>query len=325
MSSGTSPSAKLVLGTRASPLALWQSEHVAAALCAAHGWDEAHIRLEKIITQGDKRLDTKLADIGGKGLFTEELEAGLRAGEIDLAVHSLKDLPTASPDGLVLGAILPRADARDVLVPRPGTQPQSLDDLPQKAKIGTASLRRAAQLKHMRPDIIIEPLRGNVGTRLKKLEAEGFDATLLAAAGLERLALQVDGALALSPETLVPAAGQGALAVQCRAADADMRRFLAALHCAETYDCVTAERTFLAHLDGSCRTPIAAYATVAGAQLTLQGRLLSDDGAKMVEGRETGARHAAAALGEALAARLRAAMQNEQDATSKDANSKDGA
>lgn len=309
MSSETLPSAKLVLGTRASPLALWQSEYVAAALCAAHGWDETHIRLEKIITQGDKRLDTTLAAIGGKGLFTEELEAGLRNGDIDIAVHSLKDLPTADPDGLVLGAILPRADARDVLVPRPGTQIQSLDDLPQGAKIGTASLRRAAQLSHMRPDLNIEPLRGNVGTRLKKLEAEGFDATLLAAAGLARLGLTIDGALALSPATLVPAAGQGALAVQCRAADEDMRGFLGALHCADTHACVTAERAFLAQLDGSCRTPIAAYATLADDCLTLQGRLLSDEGARMVEGQETAARHAAAALGVTLADRLRAAMQ----------------
>ena len=298
------PDQPYILGTRASPLALWQSDHVAAALCAAHGWDASNIRLEKIITQGDKRLDTTLSEIGGKGLFTQELEDGLRNGALDLAVHSLKDLPTENPDGLVLGAILPRADAGDILVPRPGTNPKGLDDLPEGARIGTASLRRAAQLLNRRPDLEIAPLRGNVGTRLKKLETEGFAATLLAAAGLARLNIKVAGAIALPHGDVLPAAGQGALAVQCRENDPAMRGFLAALHCAETYDCVTAERGFLAALDGSCRTPIAAYAGIDGAALTLKGRVLSDDGARMAEGRLTGARADAVAIGRQLAAQL---------------------
>ena len=300
----TGPDKIINLGTRASPLALWQSEHVAARLCAAHGWSDDLIHLEKIITKGDKRLDTTLADIGGKGLFTEELEAGLYDKTLDMAVHSLKDLPTAMPDGLVLAAILPRADKRDVFIPRPGTDYKSLMDLPEGAKIGTASLRRAAQLKALRPDFIITPLRGNVVTRLEKLEAEGLDATLLAAAGLERLGLTVPGVMALDPLHILPAAGQGALAVQCRADNTQLRAMLAPLHCEETADCVAAERAYLASLDGSCRTPIAASADITSDGLSLTGRFLSEDGSRNVEGQIEGARADAVALGESLADRL---------------------
>lgn len=298
-----------ILGTRASPLALWQSDHVAARLGAVHGWDASTIRLEKIITQGDKRLDTTLSEIGGKGLFTEELEAGLRDGALDLAVHSLKDLPTADPAGLVLGAILPRANPGDILVPRPGTNPKGLDELPKGARIGTASLRRAAQLLHRRPDLDIAPLRGNVGTRLKKLETEGFAATVLAAAGLARLDINVEGAVPLPHEDMLPAAGQGALAVQCRENDTAMRGYLAALHCTETFDCVTAERSFLAALDGSCRTPIAAYGEIDADALILKGRVLSDDGRHMAEGTLKGPRAKAVSMGQQLAAQLAAEMR----------------
>lgn len=298
-----------VLGTRASPLALWQSQHVAAELSKVHGWREDHIKLDKIITEGDRRLDTKLSEIGGKGLFTEELEAGLRNGQLDLAVHSLKDLPTATPDGLVLGAILPRAAAGDVLVAQKNKKYTSLADLPKGAKIGTASLRRAAQILNQRPDCTIQPLRGNVGTRLKKLTDEGFDATILAAAGLARLGLNLAEAVMLSPDEVLPAAGQGALAVQCRADDTAMRDYLNALHCADTFDCITAERSFLAKLDGSCRTPIAAYATLDGDRLTLRGRLLSDDGRRMAEGTIIDARAASVAMGQTLAGQLAAEMR----------------
>lgn len=297
-----------VLGTRASPLALWQSRHVAAALAAAHGWPQTRIDIHEIITRGDKRLDMKLADIGGKGLFTEELEAGLRDARLDLAVHSLKDLPTAMPEGLVLAAVLPRADARDVLVPHPDMPVRSLADLPKGAKIGTASLRRQAQLKAARPDLKIEALRGNINTRLQRLQGDGFSATLLAAAGLQRLDLTPAGALVLSPDDMLPAAGQGALAVQCRADDADMRAFLADLTCADTLDCVTAERSFLAALDGSCRTPIAALAEIDDQQVRLRGRLLSDDGVHDERGEISGPRGQAEALGHRLAAQLRAGM-----------------
>jgi hydroxymethylbilane synthase len=309
------PQRQIKLGTRASPLALCQSEMVAHALTQAHGWAHGTIELETIITKGDTNLDRKLAEIGGKGLFTEELEAGLRDTSLDLAVHSLKDLPTVSPAGLTLGAILPREDARDVLVPRTGLAFKSLEDLPKGARLGTASLRRGAQLLAARPDLHIEPLRGNVGTRMQRLETQDLHATLLAAAGLNRLALTPDAALALDPKQIVPAAGQGALAVQCRSDDTQMLAWLRALHCPDTADCVAAERSFLNALDGSCRTPIAAYATLGGATLedatldddtiSLHGRLLREDGQEAVEGTSTGPRQDAIAMGQALAAQLR--------------------
>ena len=299
------PQRQIKLGTRASPLALCQSEKVAQALVAAQGWSEAAIELEKIITKGDTHLDRKLAEIGGKGLFTEELEAGLRDGSLDIAVHSLKDLPTVSPQGLTLGAILPREDARDVLVPRAGLAFQSLEDLPQGARLGTASLRRGAQVLALRPDLHIEPLRGNVGTRMQRLETQNLHATLLAAAGLNRLSLAPPGALSLDPQQVVPAAGQGALAVQCRSDDSQMLAWLGALHCADTADCVAAERSFLNALDGSCRTPIAAYAVLLEDTIALHGRLLSDDGQEAVEGTKRGPRDQAQAMGQALAGELR--------------------
>lgn len=286
---------QLILGTRASPLALVQSQQVAHDLCAAHGWPETQISLHEIITKGDKNLDTKLAEIGGKGLFTEELEAGLKDTTLDLAVHSLKDLPTVMPDGLVLGAICPRAPAADMLI---STKPGGLDDLPLGAKIGTASLRRQAQLLARRPDFDIHPLRGNIQTRLKKLKSENFDAIILAAAGLQRMGLMPsadeDGLapdailqgthmLALDPQDMVPAAGQGALAVQCRADDEALMTLLAPLHCPITAACVAAERAFLNALDGSCRTPIAAHAIIFNDELHLMGRVLAEDGSAFVE------------------------------------------
>ncbi len=296
---------QLTLGTRASPLAVRQSELVAAALCAAHGWAESTIELATIVTKGDVRLDAPLADIGGKGLFTEELEAGLREGTLNFAVHSLKDLPTVSPDDLALGAILPREDARDVLVPRAGLAFASLADLPEGARVGTASLRRKAQILHTRPDLHVAPLRGNVATRMAGLEAQDLHATLLAAAGLHRLQIMPEGAAILAPQEMLPAAGQGALAVQYRTADTAMRDWLAAVHCADTAACVTAERVFLNALDGSCRTPIAAHATLQGGKISLTGRLLSDDGKEAVEGQLEGARADADRVGRALAEDLR--------------------
>lgn len=296
----------LRLGTRASPLAVTQSDMVAAALRAAHDWPATRIDLVKLVTRGDRQLATPLAEIGGKGLFTEELEAGLLSGDLDFAVHSLKDLPTEDPAGLVLGAILPRAAANDVLIPRPGLMLSGLADLPPAARIGTASLRRRAQLLAARPDLVIAPLRGNIGTRLNKLHTEGLDATLLAAAGLARMQQAPAGAVVLPVAAMVPAAGQGALAVQCRRDDEIMRAHLAALHCADTADCVTAERAFLNRLDGSCRTPIAAFAELDGDTLHLTGRVLADDGADSRTGTLDGPRDQAAALGRTLADSLRA-------------------
>jgi hydroxymethylbilane synthase len=273
----------LTIGTRASPLAVRQSIMVGDALRAAHQLDAADIVMEKITTKGDRALDEKLSDLGGKGLFTEELEAGLRNGALDLAVHSLKDLPTQNADGLILGAILPRANAADMLIARDGLQVSELADLPTGAHIGTASLRRQAQILRARPDVTISLLRGNIGTRLKKLDELNMDATLLAAAGLERLDMVPQGAVELAGEILLPAAGQGALAVQCRADDAATQALLAPLNCADTQNCVTAERAFLQALDGSCRTPIAALARIDDNILSLHGRLLADDGSDMVE------------------------------------------
>jgi len=294
----------ITIGTRASPLALAQTAHVAAQFAAAHDWPSDRLSSRHIVTQGDKRLEVPLAEIGGKGLFTEELESGLLDGSLDFAVHSLKDLPTQQPAGLCLAAILPRADAADILVPRAGLRVTSLADLPTGASIGTSSLRRRAQLRYARPDLTIAPLRGNVGTRLKKLETDNLDAIVLAAAGLARLGLAPDGALSLEAEIL-PAAGQGALAVQCRSEDAALRALLAPLHCAETAACVTAERAFLAALDGSCRTPIAAYAGFKAGQLHLQGRLLDDDGTWASSAAAADVPAQAVVLGESVAAMVR--------------------
>ena len=274
---------QIIIGTRASPLALRQSEMVGAQICAAHGLDDAAIGFQKISTKGDRALEGKLSELGGKGLFTQELEAGLLDGALSLAVHSLKDLPTQDPKGLVLGAILARADAADMLVPRDGLTITDLSELPEGAHIGTASLRRQAQLWRARPDLKISVLRGNVGTRLAKLAAHNMHATLLAAAGLARLDMTLAGALRLDSATMLPAAGQGALAVQCRADDEATLALLAPLHCADTAACVTAERAFLNALDGSCRTPIAALAEIKDDTLYLHGRLLAEDGSDMVE------------------------------------------
>lgn len=303
----------LTIGTRASPLALAQSRHVASAFANTHGWATDRLSLEEIITIGDQRLDTSLAEIGGKGLFTEELETGLLKGTLDFAVHSLKDLPTQQPDGLVLGAILPRAKTDDVLVPRAGLSLGSLADLPQGARVGTSALRRRAQILNARPDIDIIALRGNVGTRLAKLESEKLDAIILAAAGLHRLDLAPSGAVSLL-DTIVPAAGQGALAVQCRADDCEMIDLLAALHCPATAVAIAAERSFLAALDGSCRTPIAAHAVIDGPNMHLVGRLLDDDGTWLSEASDTvqlnphdgEAQSSAENLGRSLAATVRA-------------------
>ena len=298
---------QITIGTRASPLALVQTQKVREALIAAHGWSDEAIKVREIMTRGDAILDKPLADIGGKGLFTQELDDGLRRSTLDLAVHSLKDMPTEDEHGLVIAAILPREDARDVLVPRVGLELKNgLADLPQGAKIGTASLRRKAQILLARPDINISSLRGNVGTRLGKITADGLDGTILALAGLKRLGLSPDGAVPLAPQVMVPAAGQGALAVQCRADDEDMQLWLQALHCPATAACVTAERRFLNALDGSCRTPIAAHAEISGDELVVTGRLLSDEGDDCAEGQMRGSIADAAALGIELAAQLKA-------------------
>jgi hydroxymethylbilane synthase len=294
----------LRIGTRGSPMALYQAELVRDRLCAAHPGLAAGggIELVPIRTTGDRVQTRLLAEIGGKGLFTKEIEEALLDRRIDLAVHSLKDMETALPPGLAIGCVLPRDDPRDALVARGGG---SLAGLPPGARVGTASLRRRAQLLGRRPDLAIVPIRGNVNTRLGKLDAGEIDALVLALCGLERLGMAGLATEILSAEAMLPAVGQGALAVECRAADDAPMRLLEPLHDLATAACVGAERAMLAALDGSCRTPIAGLAAIDGDRLTLNGLLLSADGSAERRDRSSGAVRDAAAVGTELGGRLR--------------------
>ena len=304
---------QITIGTRASPLALAQTEQIVTTLQGAVGLPAGAISVRKISTKGDEILDRTLAEIGGKGLFTDELNAGLRDGSIDLAVHSLKDLPTAETPGLFTAAIPVREDPRDILIVATpdGPTPGSLAELPEGARVGTASLRRKAQILQVRPDLDIAPLRGNIGTRLAKLSPETVAATVLAMAGLNRMGYTGPNWQALAPNIMLPAAGQGALAVQCRADDATLIAQLAVLDDVGTRACVTAERCFLAGLDGSCRTPIAALAIPDPKNAhtaLLHGRLLAEDGTEFVENTcrfDPADLDAAGAAGAQLAAELR--------------------
>lgn len=284
----------IMIGTRGSLLARWQSEWVLTALRA--NWPDLSSQQRLFTTSGDRQLDKPLPAIGGKGLFTEELEHALLAGEIDVAVHSLKDLPVAVTPGLALGAICERADARDVLICPSGAQ---LLHLPPGARVGTSSVRRSAQLRLARPDLAILPLRGNVDTRLRKAQQGDFDAIVLAAAGVRRLGLEAAITEYLAFDVMLPAPGQGALAVQCRASDDATLALLAPLNHAPTRAAVEAERAFLSHLGGGCAAPIAAYAECSGAVLTLTGLAAAVDGLASV--RVTGEGTDPHALGEVLA------------------------
>ena len=265
-------------GTRGSALALWQTRYVMAELTAANATVTAAYEIYS--TKGDRVIDVPLPQVGGKGLFTAELEAALHAGDIDCAVHSLKDLPTEQPAGLALGAIMPRADARDVLISRSG---KTLLELPQGAVIGTSSHRRGAQLKAIRPDIQLADIRGNVDTRIKKaLDPSGqYDAIMLASAGLDRLGFVDVITERLSPELMLPAPGQGAVAVQMRSEWDGIAHFTA-LHCTNTALCVTAERAFLAGLGGGCSVPVAAYADVNNGVVEVTGRVCALDGSTVI-------------------------------------------
>ena len=275
----------LTIGTRGSALARWQTEWARAALAGA--WPGLSITLHAFTTSGDRQLDQPLPAIGGKGVFTEELEIALRAGEIDLAVHSLKDLPVAAAPGLVLGAIGLRADARDVLIARGGG---TLAHLPHGARVGTSSLRRAAQLLAVRPDLTLLSLRGNVDSRVRKALSGDYDAIVLAAAGLQRLGLDEAASEYLSFETMLPAPGQGAIAVQCRADDAELLRWMRPLDDAPTRAAVTAERAFLSGLGGGCSAPIAAYGTAGPEQtLSLTGLVATVDGRRVIRVAASGA------------------------------------
>jgi len=281
-------------------MALYQAGLVRDRLGDAH--PGLAVELVPIRTTGDRVLNRQLAEIGGKGLFTKEIEEALLDGRIDLAVHSLKDMETVLPAGLEIGAVLARDDPRDVLVSRSGA---ALADLPQGARIGTASLRRRAQLLRYRGDLELVPVRGNVGTRLDKLAAGEFDALVLALCGLERLGKAGLASEILAPELMLPAVGQGALAIECRAGDPALRELLAPLNDPASAACVAAERAMLAALDGSCRTPIAGLATITGDRLSLDALLLAPDGSAERRDQIAGGVGDAVALGGELGARLR--------------------
>jgi hydroxymethylbilane synthase len=294
-----------VIGSRGSKLALWQSEWVKARLGELR--PEVEIRIEVIKTSGDVMLDVPLAVIGGKGVFTKELEEALLAGTIDLAVHSLKDLPTKLPDNLAISAITEREDARDALILRAGktTPNHSLRDLPSGAIVGTSSLRRQGQLKYLRPDVQIKDLRGNVDTRLRKLDEGGYDAIILASAGLLRLGFEGRINAAIKHDEMLPAVGQGALGIETRAGDARTAALVSLLEHAPTRAACTAERALLFALGGGCQVPIAAHAVVSGDTLRLEALVAALDGGRVIrESLEDESGHAARA-GEALAARLR--------------------
>ena len=295
----------LRIGTRGSAMALHQANLVRERLVAAHpGLSETgRIELVVIRTTGDRVQNRLLAEIGGKGLFTKEIEEALIDRRIDLAVHSLKDMETFLPPGLAIACVLQRDDPRDALVTRDGG---TLAALPWGARIGTASLRRKAQLLRHRPDLVaVAPIRGNVDTRLAKLAADEADGLLLALSGLERLGKADEASEILSVEIMLPAVGQGALAIETRVDDTELQEMLRPLHDAASASCVTAERAMLAALDGSCRTPIAGLATLAGGRLHLRALLLAEDGSAERRAEGEGAALDAEALGRAIGERLR--------------------
>ena len=294
--------AALRIGTRGSPLARIQAGAVRDALIAAHPELAGRIAIAVVRTSGDRFRDRALAEIGGKGLFTKEIDEALLDGRIDLAVHSMKDVPTWLPDGVIVPCLLRREDPRDALLGA-----ATIEALGEGAVVGSASVRRRAQLLARRPDLKVVLLRGNVETRLKKLAAGEVDATLLAMAGLKRLGIAGEcGAVALAPEVLLPAAGQGAVGVACRADDGGAHRWLAAVHHPPTATAIAAERTFLAALDGSCRTPIAAFAERAGGRVRLRGLLADPEGRWVERIERTGPAAEAAALGTAAGETVRA-------------------
>jgi hydroxymethylbilane synthase len=291
---------RIVLATRESALAMWQARYVESRLVEAHpGLD---VQILGMTTEGDRKLDTSLAKIGGKGLFVKELEDALARGAADIAVHSMKDVPMDLAPGHVIAAIPERADPRDAFV---SNRYAALSDLPAGARVGTSSLRRESQLRAARPDLVVEPLRGNVPTRLRKLDEGQYDAILLAAAGLKRLGL-ADRITALLPtEMSLPAAGQGAIGIECRAARADVLQLLAPLDHQTTALAVRAERAVSRTLAGSCNVPLAAYAEVSGTTMRLRAFVGAPDGSRTVRDALEGPASQAEAHGVALAQRMR--------------------
>lgn len=293
MAQSLTETATLRIGSRGSPLALAQAREVMRQLAAA-GVDAERIEIQVIRTTGDLIQDRPLNEAGGKGLFAKEIEEALLAGQIDLAVHSSKDLPTVLPAGLVLAGFLPREDARDAFISR---KAKALRELPPGAVVGTASLRRQAFVKRLRPDLKVVPLRGNVGTRLRKLDAGEADATLLAVAGLKRLGLLSAATAILDADEFLPAVGQGAIAVETRANDGATRALVGTINDADTATALAAERGFLAVLDGSCRTPIGGHARMSGATIRFRGMIVAPDGSEAFEVFREGRREDAAELG----------------------------
>ena len=290
---------KLVIGTRGSRLALWQANYIAH--CLTERYPGLIVTLEHMVTTGDKILDVPLAKIGGKGLFTKELEVAMLNGEIDLAVHSLKDMPTELPAGLVLAAITEREDPWDALV---SPEYKTIDNLPQGAKVGTSSLRRKAQLLHYRPDLRISDLRGNLDTRLKKLETEKLDAILLAEAGLKRLGLAHLITQVLPKDISLPAVGQGALAIEAREGDTEVLDMLEFLNDPDTRAATTAERSFLNELEGGCQVPMGVYGRIENNAVCLEAAIFSVDGYSAIRDSLCSGRGGAEEMGRRLAQRM---------------------
>ncbi|MEQ1548250.1 MAG: hydroxymethylbilane synthase [Chakrabartia sp.] len=300
------PDKPLRLGTRASPLAMAQAHKVRDALCAAHGWSHDTIEIKPVIASGDKILDRALAEVGGKALWTKELDVSLLSGEIDFAVHSMKDVETVRPAAFMIAAMLERGDVRDRLI---GVE--SPDALPFGARVGTSAPRRTAQLLRLRPDLKITLFRGNVATRLAKLNAGEADATLLAAAGLDRLGM-FDTGTAVPVDVMLPAPSQGAIGIETLANNVSVNAWISEVDHAATYHCVSAERAVLAALSGDCRSPIAALAIIDGASINLRAEILSPDGRLHVTGEAhcaAGDLDAAYALGKALLDRAPPALR----------------
>ena len=283
------------IGTRGSTLALAQAHEVRSRLMESHGLDEDAVEIVTIKTTGDRITDRPLAEIGGKGLFTKEIETALIDGSLHLAVHSMKDMPTVLPDGLEISTLLPREDPRDAfLSPKAG----SIEALAQGAVVGSSSIRRQAQLKRLRPDLDVVMYRGNVDTRLRKLREGQVDATILALAGLKRLGLESEVTAAVDPDLMLPAVAQGAIGLEIRADDQQTRDLLAPLNDVHTETALAAERAFLKVLDGSCRTPIAGHAVLDGAgRLSFRGMVLAPDGSEVHEIEAEAAQSDAAAMG----------------------------
>jgi hydroxymethylbilane synthase len=292
-------SRSLRIGTRGSALALQQTQIVVDAVHAA--WPDLSVDVMHIRTTGDRIQDVPLAKIGDKGLFVKEIEEALLDGRIDWAVHSVKDLPSELPNGLRIGTLAARSDPRDALVARHGL---NLSTLPENAVIGTSSLRRRAQLLHWRPDLAIVPVRGNVDTRLRKLETDGLDGIVVAAAGLVRMGWEGRITDIIPPEISLPAVGQGALGIEMRSDDEEAHTLFQALTCTATQAAVTAERTFLARLQGGCQVPIAAWATVDDSRLCLRGMISDIDGLTLLQGERWGLVHAPEQVGTVLAEEL---------------------